>query len=56
LAVKNYFKSLCILLELAGRLVATSTLALLGCLVLIAVCPILAVVFHADDLEQMLDV
>jgi hypothetical protein len=54
--MKNYLRSLYILLELSGRLVATATLALLGCIILIAVCPILAVIFHADDLEQMLDV
>lgn len=50
--MRNYFRSLWLLLDIAGTLVVGSTLAVLGATVLILTSPALAAIVDADELSR----
>lgn len=50
--MRNYFSSLWLLLDIAGTLVITSTLAALGAALVILLSPALAAIVDADELSR----
>lgn len=51
--MRNYFRSLWLLLDIAGTLIVGATLAVLGTTVIILASPALAAIVDADELSRV---